>query len=132
VRLARFALLIASLAFGVAGLSFLIAPAFLTSRVGISLADATADNDIRAVYGGLELGLALFFLVSQARPAWLRPALVAAVLTLSGMAAARVVSWLVVGLPEPVGYVLHAPEVFGAVLGLVALLRLPEDERAAA
>ena len=52
--------------------AFLASPASFAALVDISLMSTTADNDFRAVYGGVSLGLALFFLASLSRPAWFR------------------------------------------------------------
>ena len=78
---------------------------------------------MRAVYGGLELGLGVFFAAAVTRPAWHRPGLLLAALAFGGLAAGRLVAWLVVGLPEPLGLALHAAEVLGLGLALVALRR---------
>ena len=43
--------------------------------IGIKLSTAEAVIDVRATYGGLELGLAAFLAVAQARPPWHRAAL---------------------------------------------------------
>jgi hypothetical protein len=89
--------------------------------VDVSLGSATADNDLRAVYGGVSLGLAAFFGAALRRPAWREPALWVVALTLSCMALARFVSWAVAGPPAPLGYALHAAEFVGSLAALIAL-----------
>ncbi len=122
--LARAVLVVSALAYGGVGAGFLVAPATLGSWVGVSLAGATADNDVRAVYGGLGVGIAVWCLASAARPSWIRPALSLVAVTLACMAAARVVSWMRVGFPEAIGFALHAAEVLGFLASMVALRRL--------
>jgi hypothetical protein len=122
--LARAVLVLSALAYGGVGVGFLVAPATLGSWLGVSLSGATADNDVRAVYGGLGVGIAAWCLASAARPSWIRPALSLVAVTLACMAAARVVSWLRVGFPEPIGFALHAAEGVGFLAALVALRRL--------
>jgi len=121
-RVARWALALSAAVFAAAGALFLAAPGVL-ALAGIGLAGATADGDVRAVYGGLELGLGIFFAGAVARPAWHRPALLAAALAFGGLAAGRLLSGLVVGPPEPLGLTLLAAEVAGLALALAALRR---------
>ena len=83
MTLARITLVLSGLAFALAGLAFLAAPAAMTGNVGVELTSVTADNDIRAVYGGLEIGLGIFFLVCLRRPEWFRPGVLAATLALA-------------------------------------------------
>lgn len=115
----------AALYLGVGAL-FLVWPS-ATSLVGLALASATADNDVRAVYGGANVGLGVFFLLAASRPAWTRPALWGMALALGGMAAARLLSWAVVGFPEPIGYALHASEVLGVLLAVAGLRSARRD-----
>ncbi|MBC7541553.1 MAG: DUF4345 family protein [Candidatus Sericytochromatia bacterium] len=54
---ARLLLMLNSLVFGVFGLLFLIWPAGMAATVGLAAANPTGIIDIRATYGGLELGI---------------------------------------------------------------------------
>ncbi len=121
-RPAHWALALSALVFGAAGALFLAAPGTV-ARAGIVLTSASADGDVRAVHGGLELGLGIFFAAAMARPAWHRPALLVAALAFGGLAAGRLLSWFFAGLPEPLGLALHAVEVTGLALALAALRR---------
>ena len=91
------------------------------------MVSATADNDVRAVYGRVAAGLAAFLWLASNRPEWTRPALYAVVFTLGGMASARFLSWAIVGLPEQIGLALHLGELIGFAAGIVALRRIPEN-----
>jgi hypothetical protein len=122
--LARWCLMLSAVAYGFIGVTFLVAPAEMASFVDVSLGSATADNDIRAVYGGVALGLALFFGAAVHRGDWAVPALWVAALTLACMAGARFVSWAVAGPPAPLGYLLHSAEFLGSLASLIALRRL--------
>lgn len=126
--LARAVLVFSALAYGGIALGFLVAPAELAAVVSVSLLDATADNDVRAVYGGVALGITLFLVASLRRPAWLEPALAVVALTLGSMAFARFVSMLVIGLPGAIAYLLHGAEILGFALAVVALRRLPAKQ----
>lgn len=125
MTLAQSVLALCALAYGGVGASFLLFPEPMTSLVDISLGSATADNDVRAVYGGVGLGLAAFFARSATRTDWQRPALWAALLTLGAMAFARFWSLGVVGLPGPLGFLLHGAELAGFAASVAALRRLP-------
>ncbi len=126
-RLTRFVLLGSALAFGGIGFAFLLAPSAMAAHVDVSLAGATADNDVRAVYGGLQLGVAAFLVISAGRPAWYRPALALQLLTFGGLALARFVSGFIVGVPAPLGLALHAAELGGFALGAVAWRQLARE-----
>jgi hypothetical protein len=123
VLFTRIVLQLSSLAYAAVGLTFLAAPAFMASLVGVAVVTATADNDVRAVYGGVSSGLAVFFWWAAFRAEWFRPALVVQVLTLAGLASGRFLSWAVVGFPDPIGFGLHAGEIVGLAAGSVALHR---------
>jgi len=121
------ALLIASAGvYAAIGAAFVLAPHTFAAWVGIELTSVTADNDFRAVYGGVPAGLAVFFVMALRRPGWMRPALWVVALTLGGLAASRVWSWLVAGWPEPIGLALHAAEIAGLGASILALRRTPD------
>lgn len=113
-----------SLAFAGIGALFLYDPAGMATRVGLGLTGAIADNDVRAVYGGLQLGCAAFLALCAARPAWHAPGLAAQLLSFGGLFGARCVSLVAVGSPGPLGLFLHGAEGVGLVLGLLAWRRL--------
>ena len=74
------------------------------------------------MYGGLELGLGMFFGVAIAKPQWRRPALVAQTLGLSTLAAARLAG---IVRDRPRGALmkaLFAAESAAAVMGAIALV----------
>ena len=80
------------LAFAVA---FLVAPAELGGWVHLGVAHPVARTELRAFYGGLEIGLAVFLLLCVSRPGWIAPGLLAAALVLGCTAAARIVGMAV-------------------------------------
>ncbi|MBW2234825.1 MAG: DUF4345 domain-containing protein [Deltaproteobacteria bacterium] len=123
-RFARLVLGLSALAFAGIGAAFLVAPEAMAARVGVSLAGATAANDVRAVYGGLQLGIAAFLFHSARRPETLRTGLAVQLFTFAGLAAARLVSLLLDGNPGALGLALHAAELLGFACGAVARARL--------
>jgi hypothetical protein len=91
MSLARLSLGLTAAAFTGFGAWLLLDPRAL-SRVDVDTPTSRARAEIRGFYGGLELGMGLFFALSAARPAWHRPALVAQAATLGGSALARTAS----------------------------------------
>jgi hypothetical protein len=123
-RFARLVLWLSAVAFAAIGAAFLLAPEAMAARVGVSLAGATAANDVRAVYGGLQLGIAAFLAWCVRRPDALRAGLAAQLFTFGGLAAARFVSMLLDGQPGALGLALHAAEIAGFACGGIARARL--------
>jgi hypothetical protein len=124
VSFARLVLVISALPFAGIGLAFLLAPAALAAHVDLSLGSATADHDVRAVYGGLQLACAALLAWGAARPERVRFALVAQLLLYGGLASARLVAWAAAGAPGAFGLALHAGEALGAGAAWLALRRL--------
>jgi hypothetical protein len=123
MRFARISLRLAALGFAGFGVALLVRPTLL-GVVDVALPTPAALTEIRAFYGGLELGLAAFFLLASTRDAWIRPALFAQVAALGGVVLARAVGVIVDGSAEPPVLLFGAVEASGAVLGLLALRRL--------
>jgi len=122
-RLARLSLIAAALGLVAFGAALLVRPSLL-GIVGVELARPAASTEIRAFYGGLELGLAAFFFAAARRDTWLRPALFAQAAGLGGIVVARLLGMLADGGAEPMLFLFAAVEGSGALLGLIALRRL--------
>ena len=122
-RFARASLLLAALGLIGFGVALLVKPSLL-GVVGVELARPAASTEIRAFYGGLELGLAVFFIAASTRSNWLRPALFAQVAAFGGIVLARLIGILVDGSAEPMILIFAALEGAGALLGFIALRRL--------
>ncbi len=126
----RVALLLSSLLFAAAGLAFLLAPASMAAQVDLLAGSPTALTDIRAIYGGLELGLACYLGLllrrSERDPAQLELGLRAAIFALMGMALARLLGVALDGPQRAITWLLWSGELVGALLcgiGLRALAR---------
>ena len=117
MSLPRVVLLGSALPFAAIGLAFLLAPGQMAGFVGVSLAGATADADVRAVYGGLQLGCAAVLVTAASRPHWWRPGVAAQLALYGGLAGARFVSLPIAGVPSALGLALHAGELLGVVAG---------------
>ncbi|WP_068829123.1 DUF4345 domain-containing protein [Pseudomonas sp. BMS12] len=71
------------------GLAYFVRPHELANLSGMLLMEPAAITDVRAYYGGLQLGLALWLLLGMLRSDLLRPALMLLVLLYSALFLAR-------------------------------------------
>jgi Domain of unknown function (DUF4345) len=121
MNLTRIALITAASGFAGFGTACLIRPKNMLDRVDVRARSARGTTELRAMYGGLELGLGAFFAAAAAKKEWSRPALLAQTLGLGALAASRLAGIL---RDHPRGQlmkVLFAAESAAAVLGAVAL-----------
>jgi len=113
-------LTLGTLGFGAFGLWFFVAPEAIES-MGVALESSQARVEIRAVYAGLELGLAAYLGVALWRQAWRRQALVAQTFALAGMGLVRLVGIAMEGQGSPLLWSLAALELGTACLGIMSL-----------
>lgn len=119
---ARAVVALSGAVFAGTGLLFLLEPATV-EWVDLPVSTATARNDVRAVFGGLEMGLGAFLLLAAFWPGWLRAGLAAQLAAFGGLVAGRVVSLALDGWPGLLSAGLLAAELVGVGLGLLAALR---------
>lgn len=119
-RLPVLSLALSALVFVAFGAVLFVAPGSL-AVVDIVPATASARSDVRAVFGGIELGVGAFLGLCARRPAWHRPGLFAQALSLGGAVAGRVASLAVDGTPRPITLAFLALELAGAALAVIAL-----------
>ena len=86
----RIVLLIQIAALVLLGLAYFIRPEEMASFSGALLMSGAAVTEVRAFYGGLQLGLAAFLAMALLRLDLLRPALTLLVLLYSALAVARI------------------------------------------
>jgi hypothetical protein len=127
---ARAVLALSALPFAAIGLGFLLAPEAMAARVDVSLASVTADHDVRAVYGGLQIACAVLLAWGASSRSHVRLALVAQLVLYGGLVAGRLVGWLVTGAPGGFGLWLHGLETLGLAAGAFSLHRLQREGRA--
>ena len=111
----------------VAGL--LLTPTYGTVRIGgkdVSEASATARTDLRATYGGLEVGLGVFLLVCLSRVDFVRIGLLVATCAFTGMASGRLLGLLTDGGWQPLNWLVFVIEVAGAGFACVAFFTMRE------
>ncbi|HJQ84354.1 MAG TPA: DUF4345 domain-containing protein [Candidatus Binatia bacterium] len=120
-RLGQVALVLAGLGLAIVGVNGLTAPRALLAPLGIPLDAPSALSEGRANYGGMHVGMGLFFLSSAFVPRLRTAALLAATTFMGGLFLGRVVSVAVDGVPDPFVGVLFATELGGAALAAAAL-----------
>jgi hypothetical protein len=112
----RTLLAVDALVFAVFALAFLIVPRTAMSLVGIGALSPGGVVDVRAIYGGFQLGVALYLAVCAVVPALGRPGLIAATICLSTTAATRLLAMLVDSPLDPTMGLILALETGGALL----------------
>ena len=80
---------VVTLGFGVA---YLVASSRMARMVGIEVPSASARADYRAIYGGAQFALGVFFALAASRPEWREPGLAALALFAAGFGVARLAS----------------------------------------
>ena len=107
------------------GLWYLVAPAGMTDPTGFGPLGPNAVTDVRATYGGFQIGLGLFTLWAAADPTRVRMGLVLQALTIGAIGSCRLVGFAVDGSPN--GFLISAivTEITFTALALFALRRLP-------
>ena len=112
---------------GVMGLFFgfwyLIAPAGMTDPTGFGPLGPNALTDVRASYGGFQIGLGLFTLWTALDPARVRMGIALQALTIGAIASCRLVGFAIDGSPN--GFLISAivSEITLTALALFALRR---------
>jgi len=96
--------------------AWLFADPSALAGIGIETTKTEGIIDLRATYGGLELGLAAFLLVAQARPSWHRAALLLSGLCIGGLGAGRLGGIILAGEGTTLMWTFLAIEAVGAAV----------------
>jgi len=116
----RLVCLLSALPFAGIGLAFVTLPLEMGRLVGLDVTNVTADNDLRGVYGGLSLGCAALLAWCGLHETRVEFGVRAQLLLYGGLAAGRVVSLVVAGVPDALGLMLQAGELVAVACGLSA------------
>ena len=130
--MSRLALITAASGFTGFGIACLVRPKRMLNRVDVRPKSARGTTELRAMYGGLELGLGAFFATAAAKDHLSRPALLAQALGLGGLAISRFAGILRDHPRGPLMKALLVGESSAAVLAAVALATRPQPRPAAA
>ena len=120
-RGARIVLALDALVFGAFGALYWVIPEQMAAKVGVTLANTGAIVDVQGLYGGLEVGLALFLAYCARSPDRTRLGLVAGTLALGGIAISRLVAMAHFGMPESSVAILVGLDLVGAILNALFL-----------
>lgn len=109
------------LAFTVVGVWTVVDPVGPLADVGLAPIDDRGLVEIRAMYGGLELGFAAFFGWSLSSPERTHAALMAGTLGIGGLGLFRLLGMLTLGPPSTLMWGLCALELGAAAAGAAGL-----------
>jgi hypothetical protein len=124
MRLARFTLWLSGLSFIGFGLAFLIAPLQTLASAGVEMSGALAAAELRAFYGGLELGLGLLMLAAD-RQARHRPyGLILVIGSFGAIGLARALAMALGSVSTPFMWFALGTELLFALLAVIALRRV--------
>jgi hypothetical protein len=118
----KLAIGITAAAFTGFGAALVARPEKILRTIGIKANQPVGRTELRAMYGGMELGLGAFFTMAAFKPEWRRPALMAIVCGIGGLGATRIASAIAKRDPA-LTYAMGAPEVAAATLAAISLLR---------
>ena len=122
MRFPRLTLAVAGTVFVAIGLAFLLNPLGMAVLVS-QQQTGPSQVAMRAVDGGLQLGLGIFFWVATMRERWTRAGLGAVILTCGGLAFGRAVGMLIEGRVDRVHTGFMGLELFGVAVGAAAFSR---------
>lgn len=122
-RFATLLIALAGLGFLGFGLAFLVSPLPTLAAAGLVLEGPVAATELRAFYGGLEVGLGVFLLACAARPAQRRTGLWLTLASNGGIGLARLLGLAVSGVFTPFFAVALVWELGFACLAAVCLGR---------
>jgi len=128
MRISRFSILLAAIAYAAIGLIFLIDPVYWGSSVDISLPTPTAIIDLRATYGGCMLAIAIFLAYCLANSRLIRVGLIFQAISLGGFGLARLAGIIMNPPTRGIMYYLLLAEIFGVALAVYCLSRLPKTD----
>jgi hypothetical protein len=121
--LTRFTLWLAGLGFVGFGTACLIAPLEVLAAAGVTLTGVAAAAEIRAFYGGLEIGVGICLLLAAMQPAWRKAGLVLCLAAYGGIGAARALGMALDGVATPFLWFALATELGLAALAAICLNR---------
>lgn len=123
---ARVFLLLQALVLGGFGVAYFVYPQEMANLTGMLLMQTAAVVDVRAYYGALQVGLAVFLLSAAFRPAYWRPALSMLTLLFAALTLGRVAGLYLDGLVgQSFNFYALGYEAISALLAYVGFRRLP-------
>ena len=122
-KITRGFLLLCGLSFLLIGINTFHDPLAAMAAVELNVNTVSALNELRATYGGLQIGMGLFLLAGFCCKAYTRPALLAQALIVGGLASGRLISIALDGQPNTFVQGLVVLESVTALISLALFLR---------
>jgi hypothetical protein len=120
----RTVLSVTGVAFLLLGGAYLIHPRDLMTAFGVDVTLPRGATEIRALFGGLRLGLGGFFIVAAIRERWIRPGLAAQFCCFAGLAGGRILGMLASRRIEQGQVLTLLIEGIAAIAGLMAFFHV--------
>ena len=114
----RIVLALDALVFGLFGALYWVIPVKMAQGVGVTMTVPAGVVDVQGLYGGLEVGVALFLGWCALKPERMRIGLIAGACALGGIAVSRFVAIAHFGAPDASVTALVGLDTFGAVLNI--------------
>ncbi len=121
--LSRITLWLGGLGFLGFGIACLVAPLEVLAAAGVTLSGPVAATEVRAFYGGLEIGLGLCLVLAALRSHYRRSGLLLCLAAYGGIALARAAGMAIDGVATPFLWFALLTELSLAALAGFALLR---------
>ncbi|MBL8018573.1 MAG: DUF4345 family protein [Leptospirales bacterium] len=102
-------------------LGFFIAPVTLAGKIGITLQHSAALADLRAVYGGLSLGIGALIVLGLTQKTHTLSAVILCMLASAGLLLGRLVTMILDGPGDIYIYGSMALEVLAVILGVLLI-----------
>lgn len=115
----KIAIGVTAAAFAGFGTALMVRPEIL-KKIGIRASGPNARTELRAMYGGMELGFGGFFAMALRKPEWRTPALTAILLGIGGLGVTRIATAIAEDA-DPISYLMAGPEIAAAALAAIAL-----------
>ncbi len=127
-RLTQLFLLLSGLGFILIGVNTFRDPVAAMAGVELGVQSINALNEVRANYGGMQMGIGLL-LISAALMTWLtRPALLALSLVTGGLVVGRLMSVMIDGMPNSTVQALLGLEFFTTVIAIFLFTQQPNSK----
>ncbi|HHH29199.1 MAG TPA: DUF4345 domain-containing protein [Polyangiaceae bacterium] len=123
----RFFVVVSALIYLGIGLWCIVDPVGMMADVGLTVEGANGTVEIQAMYGGLQLGMALFLAWCAAAEQRVRIGVAAVTLSIGGLGTGRMLSFLAQMPADTLHPMLIPVELSALVLGAFLLWRTRED-----
>jgi len=127
-KIEKWFMLASAAAFFYFGFGFLLFPTSFCATLDIQLNSPTAITDIRAIYGGFEIGVGIFICFCTRNPLFHRPGLLAVACTVGGFGAGRLFGIVVDGSTVPLMVGFAILEITVTIIALFLFFRLKDTK----